>query len=54
MAMDPHALALVVSTLCVGVMMAFSGMQKSVLDWKNRRRLCPSCGRRLRSGCICR
>jgi hypothetical protein len=54
MAIDPHALALVVTTLCAGVLMTFSGLQKSALDWKNRRRLCPSCGRRLNSGCICR
>jgi hypothetical protein len=54
MAIDPHALALGVTTLCAGVLMTFSGMQKSVLDWKNSRRLCPSCGRRLKSGCICR
>jgi hypothetical protein len=54
MAPDPHAVALAASTLCVGLLMALSGMQKSVLDWKNRRRMCPSCGRRLSSGCICR
>jgi hypothetical protein len=54
MAPDPHALALFASTFCVALLMALSGMQKSVLDWKNRRRMCPSCGRRLNSGCICR
>jgi hypothetical protein len=54
MAPDPHALALFALTFCVAVLMALSGMQKSALDWKNRRRMCPSCGRRLNSGCICR
>jgi NADH pyrophosphatase NudC (nudix superfamily) len=54
MALDPHTVALFASTFCVALLMALSGMQKSVLDWKNRRRMCPSCGRRLNSGCICR
>jgi hypothetical protein len=51
---DPHALGLVASSFCVAVLMTLSGIQKSTLYWKNRRRQCPSCGRQLRSGCICR
>jgi hypothetical protein len=34
--------------------MAFAGIQKSALEWKHRREICPSCGRDLRSGCACR
>jgi hypothetical protein len=54
MAIDPHAVALLASTACIGILMTMSGMQKSILDWKHRRRMCPSCGRQLRSGCTCR
>jgi NADH pyrophosphatase NudC (nudix superfamily) len=54
MGRDPHVLEAFVSTFSVALLMTLSGMQKSVLDWKNRRRHCPSCGRRLRSGCTCR
>jgi hypothetical protein len=54
MSPDPHTLGLFVSAFCVALLMTLSGIQKSVLDWKNRRRHCPACGRQLRSGCICR
>jgi hypothetical protein len=53
MELDPHAVALIASTLGVAIMMALSGIQKSGLEWKQRRRICPSCGRDLRSGCAC-
>jgi len=54
MSLGPHFLGLFASTFCVALLMALSGIQKSVLDWKNGRRQCPSCGRQLRSGCTCR
>ena len=54
MSLDPHVIGLVASTFCIALLMALSGIEKSVLDWKDSRRQCPSCGRRLRSGCICR
>jgi len=54
MALGPHVLGLFASTFCVALLMTLSGIQKSTLDWKNRRRHCPSCGRRLGSGCSCR
>jgi NADH pyrophosphatase NudC (nudix superfamily) len=54
MSLDPHILGLVASTVCTALLMALSGIDKSLLDWKNGRRHCPSCGRQLRSGCICR
>jgi hypothetical protein len=54
MSLDPHVLGLFASTFCVALLMTLSGIQKSTLDWKNRRRHCPSCGRTLASGCRCR
>jgi hypothetical protein len=53
MALDPHAIGLIVSTVGVAILMMLCGVQKSALEWRNRRRLCPSCGRDLRSGCAC-
>jgi NADH pyrophosphatase NudC (nudix superfamily) len=49
---DPHIAALVASTAGVGILMSLAGLQKSVLEWKRRRRICPSCGRELR-GRVC-
>jgi len=54
MSFDPHVFGLFASTFCVALLMTLSGIQKSLLSWKQRRRFCPSCGRQLRSGCICR
>jgi hypothetical protein len=54
MLLAPHVLGLFASTVCVALLMTLSGIQKSTLDWKNRRRHCPSCGRRLDSGGGCR
>jgi len=56
MSLGPHVLGLFASTFCVALLMTLSGIQKSLLGWKNGRRYCPSCGRQLRSGsgCNCR
>jgi hypothetical protein len=54
MSLGPHALGLFASSFCVALLMTLSGIQKSLLGWKNRRRYCQSCGRQLRSGCTCR
>jgi hypothetical protein len=38
-----------------GIWMAYAGVQKSVLEWRRRRRSCPSCGRALHGrtcGCV--
>ena len=55
MAIDPHIAMLSVVTLGVGWLMAQAGVQKSALEWRKRRRICPSCGRhietRVCSGC---
>jgi hypothetical protein len=42
----PQIAALLAST-GVGVWMAVAGVQKSALEWKRRKRICPSCGRHI-------
>jgi hypothetical protein len=44
---DPHIAILAVLTLGVGWVMAMAGVQKSALEWRRRRRICPSCGREI-------
>jgi hypothetical protein len=34
-------------TLGIGYVMALAGVQKSALEWRRRRRTCPSCGREI-------
>jgi hypothetical protein len=54
MAIDLHLAILAVSTACVGYLMTIAGVQKSGLEWRRRRRTCPSCGRALQRGmCHC-
>jgi hypothetical protein len=48
---DPH-LAAVLSTAIAGLLMSVAGLEKSVLERKRRRRICPSCGHQLR-GRVC-
>jgi len=45
--LDPHVMSLAVATLGVGWLMAYAGLSKSALELKRRRRVCPSCGRRI-------
>jgi hypothetical protein len=55
MTLDPHLAALLVSTSAAGLLMALAGVRKNGLEWRRRRRICPSCGRELRgSVCACR
>lgn len=49
MTLDPHVAILAVTTLGVGWLMATAGIQKSALEWRKRRRVCPSCGREIRA-----
>jgi RNase P subunit RPR2 len=51
--MDAHSLTLGIATLIVGALMAISGLEKHALEWKHRRRICPSCGRTLAHGRTC-
>jgi recombinational DNA repair protein RecR len=43
--MTPHVLTIAIATLLVGWLMTTAGLQKSALELKRRRRICPSCGR---------
>jgi NADH pyrophosphatase NudC (nudix superfamily) len=45
MEIDPHIAALAVVTMGIGYMMALAGIHKSVLEWRRRHRVCPSCGK---------
>jgi NADH pyrophosphatase NudC (nudix superfamily) len=55
MAIDPHMGVLIVSTAAAGLLMALAGIGKNGLEWRQRRRICPSCGRELRANvCACR
>jgi hypothetical protein len=52
---DPHVAVLIVSTAAAGLLMALAGVTKNGLEWRQRRRICPSCGRVLRrDACGCR
>ncbi len=52
--LNPQLVVLLASSTGVGFLMLVSGVQKSALEWKRRRRLCPSCGRQLeRRVCSC-
>jgi len=54
MALDPQLVALAVGTTGVGILMTLAGLQKSALEWRRPRRICPSCGREIRSRtCAC-
>jgi hypothetical protein len=54
--LDPHTMTLAVTTLGVGWLMANAGLSKSALELKNRRRICPSCGKHIQktacSSCV--
>jgi formate dehydrogenase maturation protein FdhE len=52
MTLDPHVLTLAVATLGIGWLMAYAGIQKSALELKRRRKVCPSCGRTI-EGHVC-
>jgi len=45
----PHVMTLAVATLGIGWLMTYAALQKSALEWRKRRRVCPSCGREIRA-----
>jgi ribosomal protein L37AE/L43A len=45
MELDPHIAVLAVVTMGAGYIMALAGVHKSLLEWRRRDRVCPSCGR---------
>lgn len=51
--LDPQLTTLFAVTAGIGYLMIQSGLQKSMLEWKRRKRVCPSCGRES-AACGCR
>ncbi|MBD0338488.1 MAG: hypothetical protein ICV67_04280 [Thermoleophilia bacterium] len=51
--LDPQLAAAFAVTTGVGFLMLISGVHKSLLEWRHRRRPCPSCGRDI-DGRVCR
>jgi hypothetical protein len=49
MHLDPHVAIAVVSTLAAAWLMITAGLQKSALERRQRRRVCPSCGREIQA-----
>jgi hypothetical protein len=49
MTFDPHVALLAAITLGAGWLMAVAGLQKSALERRRRRRICPSCGHEIRA-----
>lgn len=47
MTIDLHIVMLAILTVGIGWMMMMAGVQKSALEWRRRRRICPSCGREI-------
>jgi NADH pyrophosphatase NudC (nudix superfamily) len=45
MELDSNIAIFAVVTSAVGYLMVFAGVHKSALEWRRRRRICPSCGR---------
>jgi ribosomal protein L37AE/L43A len=45
MELDPSIAIIAVVTMGVGYVMTVAGIHKSVLEWRRRDRICPSCGR---------
>jgi hypothetical protein len=48
MQLDPHVAIVAAATLGAGWLMMVAGIQKSALERRRRRRVCPSCGREIR------
>ncbi|MGZ4400953.1 MAG: hypothetical protein ACXVYM_08775 [Gaiellaceae bacterium] len=54
MTFTPHILMAGIATLGAGWLMAVAGVQKSALEWRRQKRVCPSCGREIRArACDC-
>jgi hypothetical protein len=51
--LDPQLSTLFALTMGIGYLMIQSGLQKSLLEWRKRKRHCPSCGRQT-TVCACR
>ncbi len=52
--LTPETSLLLASTTAVGVLMMRAGVEKKMLEWRRRERLCAGCGKRLsRPICTC-
>ena len=49
MHLDPHVAFAILATLGAGWLMITAGLQKSALERRQRRRICPSCGRQIQA-----
>ncbi len=49
MHLDPHVAIAAVSTLGAGWLMIRAGLQKSALEHRRHKRVCPSCGREIQA-----
>ena len=49
MTLNLHIALLAILTIGIGWMMMTAGVQKSALEWRQRRRVCPSCGREIQA-----
>jgi hypothetical protein len=47
MHLDPNIAIALVTTLGAGWLMIVAGLQKSALEQRRRKRVCPSCGREI-------
>jgi hypothetical protein len=47
MTIDLHIVMIAILTIGIGWMMMMAGVQKSALEWRRQRRICPSCGREI-------
>jgi len=45
--MTPHLMILLITTSVIGYLMTFAGLKKNALEFRRRRRVCPSCGREI-------
>ena len=52
MNVGPHV-TIAILTIGVGYLMTQAGLQKSALELKRRRKVCPSCGRERTRACGC-
>lgn len=53
MTFDPQLAAILALVMAVAWTMTFSGLKKNMLEQRQRRRVCPSCGRDI-DGPVCR
>ncbi|HLB19135.1 MAG TPA: hypothetical protein VK613_08400 [Gaiellaceae bacterium] len=49
MHLDPNIALLITITCAIGYLMTVAGLNKSALELKRRRRVCPSCGHEIQA-----